>query len=49
MLRINTAQIVQLQVLLNSIKISDLKNLNIAQELLEERLSVITRFLKSAK
>ena len=48
-LGLNTAQIVQLQVLLNSIKISDLKNLNIAQELLEERLSVITRFLKSAK
>ncbi|MDA9031281.1 polynucleotide adenylyltransferase [Candidatus Pseudothioglobus singularis] len=48
-LGINTDQIVQLQVLLNSIKISDLKNLNIAHELLEERLSVITRFLKSAK
>jgi len=48
-LGINTAHIVQLQTLLNSIKISDLKNLNIAQELLEERLSVISRFLKSTK
>ncbi len=46
---IDTTCIVQLQRLLNSIRISDLKNLNIAQELADERLSVITRFLKSAK
>ena len=33
---------------LNSIKISDLKNINIAQELAEERLSVISRFINPA-
>tara|TARA_B100001175_G_scaffold7658_1_gene6079 strand:- start:729 stop:1808 length:1080 start_codon:yes stop_codon:yes gene_type:complete len=48
-LNIDTSPIVQLKNQLNSIKISDLKNINIAQELAEERLSVISRFIHSAK
>ena len=48
-LKIDTSPIVQLKIQLNSIKITDLKNLNIAQELAEERLSVIARFIDSTK
>ena len=48
-LNIDTSPIVQLKNQLNSIKISDLKNINIAQELAEERLSVISRFIHPAK
>ena len=48
-LNIDTSPIVQLKNQLNSIKISDLKNINIAQELAEERLSVISRFINPAK
>ena len=48
-LKIDTSLIVQLQIQLNSIKITDLKNLNIAQELAEERLSVIAGFIDSTK
>ena len=48
-LKIDTSPIVQLKIHLNSIKITDLKNLNIAQELAEERLSVIARFIDSTK
>ena len=48
-LNIDTTPIVQLKNQLNSIKISDLKNINIAQELAEERLSVISRFIHPAK
>ena len=48
-LNIDTSMIDQLKIQLNSIKISDLKNINIAQELTEERLSVISRFINSAK
>ena len=47
-LNIDTSPIVQLKNQLNSIKISDLKNINIAQELAEERLSVISRFIHPA-
>ena len=47
-LNIDTSPIVQLKNQLNSIKISDLKNINIAQELAEERLSVISRFINPA-
>ena len=48
-IEIDTSPIVELQTQLNSIKISDLKNINIAQELAEERLSVIARFINSTK
>ena len=48
-LNIDTSPIVQLKNQLNSIKISDLKNINIAQELAKERLSVISRFIHPAK
>ena len=48
-LNIDTSPIVKLKNQLNSIKISDLKNINIAQELAEERLSVISRFIHPAK
>ena len=48
-LNIDTSPIVELKNQLNSIKISDLKNINIAQELAEERLSVISRFIHPAK
>ena len=48
-LNIDASPIVQLKNQLNSIKISDLKNINIAQELAEERLSVISRFIHPAK
>ena len=48
-INIDTSPIVQLKNQLNSIKISDLKNINIAQELAEERLSVISRFIHPAK
>ena len=48
-LNIDTSMIDQLKIQLNSIKISDLKNINIAQELTEERLLVISRFINSAK
>ena len=48
-LNIDISMIDQLKIQLNSIKISDLKNINIAQELTEERLSVISRFINSAK
>ena len=48
-LKIDISPIVQLKIQLNSIKITDLKNLNIAQELAEERLSVIARFIDSTK
>ena len=48
-LNIDTSPIVQLKNQLNSIKISDLNNINIAQELAEERLSVISRFIHPAK
>jgi len=48
-LKIDISPIVQLKIHLNSIKITDLKNLNIAQELAEERLSVIARFIDSTK
>ena len=47
-LNIDTSPIVELKNQLNSIKISDLKNINIAQELAEERLSVISRFIHPA-
>ena len=47
-INIDTSPIVQLNNQLNSIKISDLKNINIAQELAEERLSVISRFINPA-
>ena len=47
-INIDTSPIVQLKNQLNSIKISDLKNINIAQELAEERLSVISRFINPA-
>lgn len=47
-LNIDTSKIDQLKTQLNLIKISDLKNINIAQELVEERLLVITRFIDSA-
>ena len=47
-LNIDTSPIVELKNQLNSIKISDLKNINIAQELAEERLSVISRFINPA-
>ena len=48
-LNIDTALLAQLKTQLNSIKISDLNNINIAQDLAEERLSVICRFIDSAK
>ena len=48
-INIDTSPIVKLKNQLNSIKISDLKNINIAQELAEERLSVISRFIHPAK
>ena len=48
-LNIDTSPIVQLKNQLNSIKISDLKNINIAKELAEERLSVISRFIHPTK
>lgn len=48
-LNIDASLIVELKTQLNSIRISDLKNLNIAQELAEERLSIIVRFIDSAK
>jgi len=48
-LNIDASLIVELKTQLNSIRISDLKNLNIAQELAEERLSTIVRFIDSAK
>jgi len=48
-LNIDVSLIVQLKTQLNLIKISDLKNLNIAQELAEERLSIIDRFIDSTK
>ena len=48
-LNIDTSPIFELKNQLNSIKISDLKNINIAQELAEERLSVISRFIHPAK
>ena len=48
-LNIDTSPIVELKNQLNSIKRSDLKNINIAQELAEERLSVISRFIHPAK
>ena len=48
-INIDTSPIVQLKNQLNSIKISDLNNINIAQELAEERLSVISRFIHPAK
>ena len=48
-LNIDASPIVELKNQLNSIKISDLKNINIAQELAEERLSVISRFIHPAK
>ena len=48
-INIDTSPIVELKNQLNSIKISDLKNINIAQELAEERLSVISRFIHPAK
>ena len=47
-LNIDTSPIVELKNQLNSIKISDLKNINITQELAEERLSVISRFIHPA-
>ena len=47
-INIDTSPIVQLKNQLNSIKISDLNNINIAQELAEERLSVISRFIHPA-
>lgn len=47
-INIDTSPIVQLKNQLNSIKISDLKNINIAQELAEERLSVISQFINPA-
>ena len=47
-MNIDTSKIDQLKTQLNLIKISDLKNINIAQELAEERLLVITRFIDSA-
>ena len=47
-INIDISPIVQLKNQLNSIKISDLKNINIAQELAEERLSVISRFINPA-
>ena len=48
-LNIDTSPIVELKNQLNSIKISDLKNINIAKELAEERLSVISRFIHPTK
>jgi len=48
-LEINTKSINELLELLNDIEISKLDNLNIAQELTQERLSVIARFLDSTK
>jgi len=48
-LEINTKPINELLELLNDIEISKLDNLNIAQELTQERLSVIARFLDSTK
>ena len=48
-LNIDASLIDELKTQLNSIRISDLKNLNIAQELAEERLSIIVRFIDSAK
>ena len=48
-LEINIKPINELLELLNDIEISKLDNLNIAQELAQERLSVIARFLDSTK
>jgi len=48
-LEINTKPIIELLGLLKSIKISSLKNINIAQEIAEERLLVIASFINSTK
>jgi tRNA nucleotidyltransferase (CCA-adding enzyme) len=44
-LDINTKPIIELLDLLKSIQISKLANINIAEEIVQERLSIITRFL----
>ena len=48
-LDINTKPIIELLELLKSIQISKLANINIAEEIVQERLSIITRFLDSTK
>ena len=48
-LGINTKPIIKLLELLKSIQISKLANINIAEEIVQERLSIITRFLDSTK
>ena len=48
-LEINTKPIIELLGLLKSIQISSLKNINIAQEIAEERLLVIASFINSTK
>ena len=48
-LSIKTQPIVNLLNLLKSIQISQLPNINIAEEIVQERLSIITKFLNSTK
>ena len=48
-LEIDTKPIIELLGLLKSIQISSLKNINIAQEIAEERLLVIASFINSTK
>ena len=48
-LGINIKPIIKLLELLKSIQISKLANINIAEEIVQERLSIITRFLDSTK
>ncbi len=48
-LSINTLPIIKLLELLRSIQISKLANINIAEEILQERLSIIAKFLDSTK
>ena len=48
-LGINIKPIIKLLGLLKSIQISKLANINIAEEIVQERLSIITRFLDSTK
>ena len=48
-LDINTKPIIKLLELLKSIQISKLANINIAQEIAQERLSIITRFIDSTE
>ena len=48
-LGINTKPIIELLGILKSIQISKLANINIAEEIVQERLSIITQFLDSTK